>query len=160
MGMGPSTAVADRYGNFFFGMQVADMNNDGNADIVATLYEPTSYPLHYDGWSRCSLWQRSVRPSLQLVRNLGELASSGGNFVNDDAPDVVTSTSYGMRCSSARVVAILRSPLGIINRLCTADTLTATLTSSLPIALQRPVRLVLDGTTPLGPRLSRQAPRP
>ena len=140
-------------GNFFFGMQVADMNNDGNADIVATLYEPTSYPLHYDGLvTLLGYGNGQFAPPYNSFETLESSLPLVGNFVNDDAPDVVTSTSYGTALfvgQGGGYLAFATSASSI--DFGTADTLTATLTSSLP---NRPAATgtvsFYDGTTPLG----------
>jgi hypothetical protein len=140
-------------GNFFLGMQVADMNNDGNADIVATLFLPSSYPLSYDGMvTLLGYGNGQFAAPYNSFETLESMLPLVGNFVNDNAPDVVTSTSYATALfigQGGGSLALATSASSI--NVGTAETLTATLTSSLA---NRPTATgtvsFYDGTTLLG----------
>lgn len=91
---GPPTQIAT--GNFFLGLQLADMNNDGNVDIVATHYQTTGQPNTYYGM--VTLLGYGNGQFAAPVNELESLSSSTpqvGNFVSDNAPDVMTETPYG-----------------------------------------------------------------
>jgi hypothetical protein len=140
-------------GNFFFGMQVRDMNNDGNADIVATLYEPSSYPLYYDGMvTLLGYGNGQFADPYNSFESLVSTLPMVGNFVNDNAPSVMTSTSYAPALfigQGGGTLALATSASSI--NFGTAEILTATLTSSLA---NRPAATgtvsFYDGTTLLG----------
>jgi hypothetical protein len=140
-------------GNFFFGIQVKDMNNDGNADIVATLYEPSSYPLYYGGLvTLLGYGNGQFAASYNSFESLVSTLPMVGNFVNDNASSVMTSTAYGPALfigQGGDTLALTTSASSI--NFGTAEILTAALTSSLT---NRPAATgtvsFYDGTTPLG----------
>ena len=120
-------------GNFFFGMQVRDMNNDGNADIVATLYEPSSYPLHYDGMvTLLGYGNGQFAAPYNSFESLVSTLPMVGYFVDDNAQDVMTSTSYAPALfigQGGGTLALTTSAPSI--NFGTVETFTATLTNSL-----------------------------
>lgn len=140
-------------GNFFFGLQVADMNNDGNADIVATLYQTPAQPLNYYGMvTLLGYGNGQFAPPYNSLESFLSTNPQVGNFVNDNAPDVMTGTAYGPALfigqgSSALALATSAATIsfGVV------ETLTATVTSS---TTGRPAATgtvsFYDGTTLLG----------
>jgi hypothetical protein len=140
-------------GNFFFGIQVADMNNDGNADIVATLYEPSSYPIYYGGMvTLLGYGNGQFAAPYNSFESLVSTLPMVGNFVNDNAPDVMTSTAYGTALfigQGGGTLALSTSSLFI--NFGTAETLTATLTNSITnLRAATGTVSFYDGTTLLG----------
>ncbi|MDE1160709.1 MAG: FG-GAP-like repeat-containing protein [Acidobacteriaceae bacterium] len=140
-------------GNFFYGIQVADMNNDGNQDIVATLYSTVAQPVNYYGMvTLLGYGNGQFTAPYNSLESLGSENPIVGNFVNDAALDVITANGYGPALfigqgSSALTLTTSASsiPFG------TAETLTAALTSSMT---GRPAATgavsFYDGTTLLG----------
>ena len=91
---GTPTQIAT--GNFFLGLQLADMNNDGNLDIVATHNTTLGQPNTYFGM--VTLLGYGNGQFAEPVNELETMLSTTpqvGNFVSDNAPDVMTSTPYG-----------------------------------------------------------------
>jgi hypothetical protein len=84
-------------GSFFSQTQVADMNGDGIPDILATLYTDPGQPNTYYGFSTLLGLGGGAfsAPVNQLEPFLG-LMPTVGNFYDDNAPDVVTTTFYGV----------------------------------------------------------------
>jgi hypothetical protein len=84
-------------GSFFSQTQVADMNGDGIPDILATLYTDPGQPNTYYGFSTLLGLGGGAfsAPVNQLEPFLG-LMPSVGDFYDDNAPDVVTTTFYGV----------------------------------------------------------------
>ncbi|UWZ82814.1 FG-GAP-like repeat-containing protein [Occallatibacter riparius] len=82
--------------NFFLGLQIADMNNDGNQDIVATLYQHQGQPVEYYGMVTLLGYGNGLFAA--PVNQLESLASDtpqAGSFYADGAMDVMTATAYG-----------------------------------------------------------------
>jgi hypothetical protein len=83
-------------GNFLWGLQLADMNNDGNLDIVATLYGTNGQPKNYYGMvTLLGLGNGQFAVPVNQSESLASQLPQVGNFVNDNALDVMTQTGYG-----------------------------------------------------------------
>ncbi|MDE1154765.1 MAG: FG-GAP-like repeat-containing protein [Acidobacteriaceae bacterium] len=83
-------------GNFFFGLQLADMNNDGNQDIVATLYSTNGQPKNYYGMvTLLGLGNGQFSSPVNSLESLDGQTPMVGNFYGDNALDVMTSSGYG-----------------------------------------------------------------
>ena len=140
-------------GNFFFGLQLRDMNNDGNADIVATLYEPSSYPPQYDGMvTLLGYGNGQFAAPYNSFESLVSTLPMVGNFVNANAPSVMTSTAYAPALFIGQGGATLTlNPSAPSILFGTTEVLTATLT---PYLANRPAATgtvsFYDGTTLLG----------
>ena len=126
-----STQIAT--GNFFFGMQVADMNNDGNQDIVATLNQTYGQPNTYYGMvTLLGFGNGQFSAPYNQLESLGSTLPMIGNFYNDNAPDVITESGYGPALfigqgstSVALTVTSANAALG------TSEALTATITAGM-----------------------------
>jgi hypothetical protein len=120
-------------GNFFYGLQVADMNNDGNADIVATLYSTVAQPVNYYGMvTLLGYGNGQFAEPFNQLESLSSTIPQVGNFVNDNAPDVMTETGYGAALfigQGSTSLALTTSASSITFG--TEETLTATLASSM-----------------------------
>ncbi len=148
---GPSSQIAT--GNFFFGMQVADMNNDGNADIVATLNSTFGQPNTYYGMvTLLGLGNGQFSAPNNQLESLASTLPLVGNFYSDNALDVITESGYGPALfigqgssSVALTVTAANAPFG------TAEALTASVTAGMTgrPALTGTVAFY-DGSTLLG----------
>jgi Bacterial Ig-like domain (group 3)/FG-GAP-like repeat len=140
-------------GNFFFGMQLADMNNDGNPDIVATLYSTNGQPNTYYGMvTLLGLGNGQFSASVNQLESLASTLPQIGNFYNDGAPDVMTQTGYGPALflgQGASTVSLAASATSAVFG--SSETFTATVTAGMS---NRPVPTgsvsFYDGTTLLG----------
>ncbi len=89
----PSMVTA---GDFFYGMQVADMNNDGIPDIVASLYETNGQPVENFGMvTFIGLGNGQFTGPYNQLQTLGSTLPLVGSFYDDNATDVMTETGYG-----------------------------------------------------------------
>ncbi|AXC13623.1 putative aggregation factor core protein MAFp3, isoform C [Acidisarcina polymorpha] len=89
----PSTVTM---GDFFYGMQVADMNNDGIPDIVACLYETDGQPVENFGMvTYIGLGNGQFTGPYNQLQTLGSTLPLVGSFYDDNAMDVMTETGYG-----------------------------------------------------------------
>ncbi len=83
-------------GDFFYGMQIADMNNDGNPDVVATLYQTFGQPVeNYGMVTLLGLGNGGFVGPYNQLESLGSTLPQIGTFYNDGAVDVMTETGYG-----------------------------------------------------------------
>ena len=83
-------------GNFFYGLEVADMNHDGNADIVATLFNTPAQPVDYYGMvTLLGYGNGQFSGPFNQLESLASTLPQVGSFVNDGAVDVMTETGYG-----------------------------------------------------------------
>lgn len=83
-------------GNFFYGMQVGDMNGDGNLDIVATLYSTPAQPKNYYGMvTLLGYGNGQFTSPYNQLESLASTFPQIGNFYDDTALDVMTQTGYG-----------------------------------------------------------------
>ena len=83
-------------GDFFLGMQVADMNGDGNPDIVATLNQTFGQPVdNYGMVTWLGLGNGEFSGPINQLESLGSTLPQVGTFYNDGAVDVMTETGYG-----------------------------------------------------------------
>ncbi|HEY4358786.1 MAG TPA: FG-GAP-like repeat-containing protein [Acidobacteriaceae bacterium] len=127
----PPSQVA--IGNFFYGMQVADMNNDGNADIVATLYSTDGQPKQYYGMvTLLGYGNGQFSTPVNQLESLASTLPQVGNFVSDSAPDVMTQTGYGPALfigqGSSTIALTASAPSITFGQ---PETLTATITAGL-----------------------------
>lgn len=89
----PSLIASD---NWFWGLQVADMNNDGNPDIVATLYQTSGQPVEYYGMiTLLGYGNGQFSAPYNQLESLASTLPLVGNFYNDGSVDVMTATGYG-----------------------------------------------------------------
>ena len=89
----PSVITA---GDFFLGMQIADMNGDGNPDIVATLNQTFGQPVeNYGMVTFLGLGNGQFAGPINQLESLGSTLPQVGTFYNDGAVDVMTETGYG-----------------------------------------------------------------
>lgn len=89
----PSEIATD---NWFWGVKVADMNNDGNADIVATFYETPELPTNYYGMvTLIGYGNGNFAPPVEELEGNGATLPFVGHFVNDGAMDVMDNTGFG-----------------------------------------------------------------
>jgi len=89
----PSEIATD---NWFWGVKVADMNNDGNADIVATFYETPALPTNYYGMvTLIGYGNGQFAPAVEELEGDDATLPMVGHFVNDGAMDVMDNTGYG-----------------------------------------------------------------
>jgi hypothetical protein len=140
-------------GNFFYGMQLADMSNDGNPDIVATLYSTNGQPKNYYGMvTLLGLGNGQFTAPVNQLESLASTLPQVGNFYNDNALDVMTQTGYGPALfmgqggtSLALTASVSSAVFG------STETFTATVTDSITTrpASTGPVSFY-DGTTLLG----------
>jgi hypothetical protein len=140
-------------GNWFLGLQTADMNNDGNPDIVATLYQTPGQPVDYYGMvTLLGYGNGQFTGPYNSLESLGSTLPLVGNFYNDGSVDVMTETGYGPAlfigqggASLALTTSGASIPFG------QAETLTATIAATLT---GRPAATGIvsfyDGTTLLG----------
>jgi hypothetical protein len=83
-------------GDFFFGMQVADVNKDGNPDVVATLYQTFGQPVeNYGMVTLLGLGNGEFTGPYNSLESLGSTSPQVGTFYDDGAVDVMTETGYG-----------------------------------------------------------------
>lgn len=140
-------------GNFFWGLQLADMNNDGNPDIVATLYGTNDQPKNYYGMvTLLGLGNGQFSAPVNQSESLASELPQVGNFVNDSAPDVMTETGYGPALFIGQGGTSLS--LGVTSSLATFGT-SEILTATLAVDMTgRPTATgsvaFYDGTTLLG----------
>ena len=91
---GPVSQIGN--GNFFMNGALADMNNDGIPDLVASLYQTPGQPNTYFGLSTLL---GTGGGAFAAPRNSLQSLASGmvflGNFFSDNAPDVMVQTGYG-----------------------------------------------------------------
>ncbi|MBW4028227.1 MAG: hypothetical protein HIU93_12615 [Acidobacteria bacterium] len=119
-------------GNFFFGLQLADMNHDGDTDIVATLYQGVGQS-SYSGMMTFlgdgnGQFASPVKQNESLLSTLPQI----GQFYNDGALDVMTSTGYGPALfigKGGATLTLATSPASIVFG--QTVTLTATLTAGI-----------------------------
>ncbi|MBB5062268.1 FG-GAP-like repeat-containing protein [Granulicella mallensis] len=140
-------------GNFFWGLQLADMNTDGNPDIVATLYSTNGQPKDYYGMvTLLGLGNGQFSGPVNQLESLDGTLPQVGNFYNDNALDVMTESGYG----PALFVGQGASTLGLAVSASSAafgstETLTATVAAGMS---NRPVPTgsvsFYDGSTKLG----------
>jgi hypothetical protein len=120
-------------GNFFYGLQVADMNNDGNPDIVATLYNTAAQPKNYYGMATLlGLGNGEFSSPFNQLESLGSTIPQVGNFTGGAALDVMTETGYGPALfigQGGATLTLADSASSIIFG--QVETLTATLTAGL-----------------------------
>ena len=84
-------------GNFFLQTQIADMNGDSIPDILATLYTTDGQPNTYYGFSTLlGLGSGAFSAPVNQLEALGGVMPMVGDFYDDNAPDVVTETFYGV----------------------------------------------------------------
>jgi hypothetical protein len=140
-------------GNYFWGLQVTDMNNDGNADIVATLFQKPDQPVNYYGMVTLLGYGNGqfAAPYNSLI-GLGATLPVAGHFVNDGAWDVLVDGAYGAALFIGQGGSTLTlSTSATLISVGAEETLTATLTSSMT---GRPAASgtvsFYDGTTLLG----------
>lgn len=92
---GPRSQIAS--GNFFFNTQVADVNGDSIPDIEATLYTTDGQPNTYYGFvTLLGLGNGSFGTPYNELESFVSTLPMVGNFFNDNAPDVVTDSFYGV----------------------------------------------------------------
>lgn len=83
-------------GDEFLDLQVADMNNDGNADIVAALFSTVGQPVDYYGMvTLLGYGNGQFSAPFNQLESLGSDTAQVGNFANGGAMDVMTQTGYG-----------------------------------------------------------------
>ncbi|NYF77944.1 FG-GAP-like repeat-containing protein [Granulicella arctica] len=140
-------------GNFFFGMQLADMNTDGNPDIVATLYSTNGQPNDYYGMvTLLGLGNGQFTAPVNQLESLASTLPQVGNFYNDNALDVMTQTGYGPALfvgqGSSTLTLTASTPSAVFG---SSETLTATITPGISTR-PAPTGLVsfYDGSTLLG----------
>lgn len=146
----PSMVTTD---NFFLGLQVADMNNDGNQDIVATLYQHQDQPVEYYGMvTLLGYGNGQFSQPYNQLESLESTLPQVGSFYADGAVDVVTSTAYGTALfmgQGGSTLALIPSATSI--NFGDSETLTATVSAALS---GRPIGTgsisFYDGTTLLG----------
>ncbi|MBB5059132.1 hypothetical protein HDF16_003855 [Granulicella aggregans] len=84
-------------GNVFLQTQVADMNGDSIPDIEASLYTNGAQPNTYYGFSTLlGLGGGGFSAPINQLIPLNGVLPLVGNFFDDNAPDVVTDTFYGI----------------------------------------------------------------
>ena len=140
-------------GNWFNGLQLADMNSDGNLDIVATLTSTNGQPVEYYGMvTLLGLGNGTFSTPFNSVESLASTSPQVGNFYGDNALDVMTETGYGPALfigQGGSSLALTASSLSAVYG--STETLTATVASSIST---RPAStgavLFYDGTTLLG----------
>jgi len=82
--------------NWFLQGQLLDVNGDGLPDIEATLYQTTGQPNTYYGFvTLLNIGQGQFAPPVNELEILDSDMPLSGNFFNDNAPDFITSTTYG-----------------------------------------------------------------
>ena len=120
-------------GNFFYGLQVADMNGDGNADILATLYSLPAQPNNYYGMvTLLGLGNGQFAAPYNQLESLASTIPQVGNFYADATPDVMTETGYGPALFIGQGGATLGLSVSAASIVYSgAETLTATVTASL-----------------------------
>lgn len=140
-------------GNFFYGVKVADMNNDGHADIVASLYNTNGQPVEYYGMvTLLGYGNGQFAAPYNQLQSLGSDLPQVGSFYADGAMDVMTSSGYGPALfigQGGSTLALTTSGAAI--NYGDTETLTATLAASLT-GRPTPSGTVAfyDGTTLLG----------
>ena len=84
-------------GNVFLQTQVADMNGDSIPDIEASLYTNGAQPNTYYGFSTLlGLGGGGFSAPVNQLIPLNGVLPLVGNFYDDNAPDLVTDTFYGI----------------------------------------------------------------
>jgi len=120
-------------GNFFWGMQLADMNTDGNPDIVATLYSTNGQPKNYYGMvTLLGLGNGQFSAPVNQLESLDGTLPQVGNFYNDNALDVMTESGYGPALfvgQGASTVTLAASAASEVFG--SSETLTATVTAGM-----------------------------
>jgi len=146
----PSMVTSD---NFFLGLKVADMNNDGNQDIVATLYQHQGQPVEYYGMVTLLGYGNGLFGApVNELESLGSETPQVGSFYADGAVDVMTETGYGSALFMGQGGSTLAlTPSATAISYGDSETLTATVTASLT-GRPTPTGTVsfYDGTTLLG----------
>ena len=120
-------------GNFFDGIQTADVNNDGNLDIVASLFNYTGQAVNYYGMvTLLGYGNGQFAAPYNSLESVGSTNVIAGHFVSDGAFDVITSSSVGTALfvgQGGSSLALSTSSASI--NFGAAETLTATLTTSM-----------------------------
>jgi hypothetical protein len=89
----PSEIASD---NYFFDVKLADMNNDGNADIVATYYSTPALLNGYCGMvTLLGYGNGGFAPPVNEFEGLDNTLALIGHFMNDGAMDVMNDTGFG-----------------------------------------------------------------
>lgn len=146
----PSIVTSD---NWFLGMQVADVNNDGNQDIVATLYSHNGQPVDYYGMvTLLGYGNGQFAAPVSELESLGSETPQVGSFYADGAVDVLTETSYGPALFAGQGGSTFTlTPSGAMINFGDSETLTATVAA---VLTGRPAATgtvsFWDGTTLLG----------
>lgn len=139
--------------NFFLGLRTADMNNDGNQDIVATLYQHQGQPVEYYGMVTLLGYGNGLFAApVNQLESLGSETPQVGSFYADGAVDVMTETGYGSALFMGQGGSTLAlTPSATVINYGDSETLTATVTAALS---GRPAATgtvsFYDGTTLLG----------
>ena len=120
-------------GNYFNGLQLADMNNDGNVDIVATLFQAAAQPVNYYGMvTLLGYGNGQFAAPYNALEDVGGEDPIVGHFINDGALDVITSTDAGTGLFIGQGGSSLTlKPSATSINFGAAETLTATLASVL-----------------------------
>lgn len=140
-------------GNFFWGMKLADMNTDGNPDIVATLYSTNGQPKDYYGMvTLLGLGNGQFSGPVNQLESLDGTLPQVGNFYNDNALDVMTESGYGPALFIGQGASNLALAVSASSAAFGAtETLTASVTAGMS---NRPVPTgsvsFYDGSTKLG----------
>jgi hypothetical protein len=126
----PSVVTSD---NFFLGLQVADMNNDGNPDIVATLYQHQGQPVEYYGMVTLLGYGNGLFAApINQLESLESETPEVGSFYSDGAVDVMTATGYGTALFMGQGGSTLAlAPSATSINFGDSETLTATVTTAL-----------------------------
>jgi hypothetical protein len=146
----PSVVTSD---NWFYGLQVADMNNDGNQDIVATLYNHQGQAVDYYGMVTLLGYGNGLFSGpYNQFESLASQNPQVGSFYADGAMDVMTETGYGTALFAGQGGSTLSlTPSAAAINVGDSETLTATVKAALA---NRPTATgtvsFYDGTTLLG----------
>jgi hypothetical protein len=120
-------------GNFFLNGVLADVNGDGQPDLVVALYQTIGQPNTYYGLS--TLLGEGGGAFSSPVNTLESLDSESvftGNFYADNAPDVIVATAYGTALylgQGGTSITFVSSPSS--TTFGQTETLTATVTASI-----------------------------
>ena len=140
-------------GNFFLNGTLADVNNDGILDLVAALYQTVGQPNTYYGLSTMlGTGNGGFTAPINTLIQLNATLPLTGNFLADNATDLIVSTPYGTglflgQGGTTISLSLFASSISFGQ----AETLTATLAPSLS-GQPAPTGSVsfYDGTTLLG----------
>ena len=139
--------------NWFYGLQVADMNNDGNQDIVATLYSHQGQAVDYYGMVTLLGYGNGLFSGpYNQFESLASQNPQVGSFYADGAMDVMTETGYGTALFAGQGGSTLSlTPSAAAINVGDSETLTATVEA---VLANRPTATgtvsFYDGTTLLG----------